>query len=665
MATPPDAAARTLAAAYAIDMSQPISAGDAAEPGLGGIAYPATARQSGRADLMALVVPKGQPPRAAILATLGGANLLGVMMPIDHGRITLPGGQIGYAVITEAPPGPGFRLPAAPMAEADLLDQVLKPAAAALAKLHARGVTHRNIRPGNLFLSGGERPGVVLGPAWTTPPASLQPPAYDPPYSAMCLPGGRGEGSPADDVYALGATLLALAVGRELLPGLDATAVVSRKLALGSFAALLEDDRLSSVVGDLVRGMLADDPDHRPSATLLTDPVAARGRRISSRPKRRAGSELQVGTLSVPDARTLAHAMATQPGPAMQLLQSGAIDVWLRRDVGDAAVAQKIEEVVRTRRLFGAFQAGRPDPHLLAGAIAVLDPLTPLCWDGIAWWPDATGPAMATAAKADADRIAAAVDQDAIAAWAMLRTDRVDAAALTTLYRQARILLVTPGPAFGRPRMLYMLNPLLPCAAPALAPACVCHLADVLPALEGMAAIPEQRRSLPLDAELSAFLAARADQTGGGAITQLLERPPKDSNPPLFQLRVLAAVQSRLRAPALPGIAGWLNEHTAPLLEDRRNNAARAALAERVKSLAEAGQLGPMLAALEDPAAQQADDHGASNAQARIRALDDALQAIADGAPARAEYAQRLGQELAVGAGMTAVAAALALMAFG
>ena len=89
---------------------------------------------------------------------------------------------------------------------------MLRPAAHVLEHLQGRGITHRGIRLDNVFQSAPGQP-VVLGAAWAAPPAMAQPALFEPPYSAMCLPAGRGDGSIADDVYALGVLLLCLALG--------------------------------------------------------------------------------------------------------------------------------------------------------------------------------------------------------------------------------------------------------------------------------------------------------------------------------------------------------------------------------------------------------------------------------------------------------------------
>ena len=194
---------------------------------------------------------------------------------------------------------------------------MLRPAAHVLEHLHERGMTHRGIRPDNVFQTAPGQP-IVLGTAWTAPPAMAQPALFEPPYSAMCLPAGRGDGSIADDVYALGVLLLCLALGRTPLAQLDdAVRSSAASWRLGTYAALAGDERLPPIVGDLVRGMLAEDPEHRPTPTLLLDPASARGRRVAARPPRRAQRPIDLGGGEVWDARSLAYALAIEPDQAL------------------------------------------------------------------------------------------------------------------------------------------------------------------------------------------------------------------------------------------------------------------------------------------------------------------------------------------------------------
>ena len=191
-----DPTARLIAGRYAVDTSRPL-------PGAGGGL--ASFAISGHPELMAVQVQRHLPARLQPLQMLT-SQIGGVLCPIAHGvgsALPEPGrsaaGNSGYYIVCPAPPGPPVSANLRPWREADLLDLVLRPIAQALEALHATGITHRAIRTDNLFHAGPGQP-VVLGAAWAAPPACLQPAIYEPPYSAICLPAGRGDGVPGDEI---------------------------------------------------------------------------------------------------------------------------------------------------------------------------------------------------------------------------------------------------------------------------------------------------------------------------------------------------------------------------------------------------------------------------------------------------------------------------------
>lgn len=637
---------------YSVETARPLAGAGAGLP-----AFAVTDRR-GRVDLMAVQVQPGGPPRAQALATLIGAAVEGVLAPVAHGPAPIPGGREAYFVVAQAPVGPALAVAGRPWSEGELLECLLRPAVQALDRLQQRAVTHRAIRPDNLFRVGPGQP-IVLGSAWAAPPASLQPAVFEPPYSAMCLPSGRGNGSTADDVYALGVTMLALALGRVPLAGLDEAAILRRKLDRGSFAALAGEERLPGMIGDLVRGMLAEDPDHRPPLALLADPPAARARRVAARPPRRAQRPLELAGEEIWDARALAHAMASHPTEGLQALRDGTTDRWLRRGVGDAATATRVEERVRGSSA-DAGQNPQADASLLMQAVSVLDPLAPLCWRGVAMWPDGLGPALAAAEEGSAeiaDRIEEIVDVEAARIWASTRADRCDVTMLRVEARQQRATLRMRGG--GRRRLLYALNPLQPCASPLLDGRCVARMQDLLPALEAASARLDHAGALPLDPHVAAFIAARSEEAAG---PELFGQGPGGV---AAQLRLLAKLQGRFHPHPLPGVAAWLVSASGVLVSTWRNKSRRDDLQERLRELAMAGQLAPMLALIDDPGALARDAQGVAQAAQVLARADAELHRLANGAAERAELARRLGQEIAAGSGLAALVAVLAFAALG
>ncbi len=625
---------------------------DPSQPGLtlqGGLrSHAVTDRRDPSQKLIAVEAKPGLPFRPKLTLSRTGQAVPRAVLPVDYGAGRDLSGQHGWYVVGERPPGAALSI-GTPWRENDLISYVLVPAASALAGLQARGLTHRAINPDNLFRPG-PRELVTLGPFWAAPPASLQPAVFEPPYMACCLPAGRGEGAIADDVYALGVTLLCLATGRVPLAGLDEAAILRRKLELGSFAALTGEAALPPMISDLLRGMLAEDPDHRPPPAMLLRPEQARARRVAARPPRRAQLPLDVAGAKAWTARDLALSLTLQPERGYVLLKSGEVERWLRRCLGDPQVAMRVEEVVR-----------RPDPGTpddvrqqsltVLRSVAALDPLTPLAWRGVALQPDGLGAALAGAVPDVLAALQSLVLADAVPQFLSANHRWAGQTNLRDEQRDWRAWLNARGPAGGVKRLTYGLNPMLACASPLLAGRPVVRAAELLPALDDAAANADRTRP-PIDAHIAAFLVARTDPALAGDLPTLASFAGPAER--LSLLRLFARLQSRLHQAPLPGLAGWLVSCGVAGTEDWRSRRTRALLQDRLLQAAAEGQIGAMAELLDDEHAREADQRGAEQAATRIRCLEDVLKGIETDTPRRAETAQMLAHEVVTACGLIA-----------
>jgi hypothetical protein len=650
-----------VAGQYVIDGSRPL-------PPVGGsAAFAVTDQLTGRNDLMAVRVQRQFPPRPRPLQLLPSASIDGLLAPVAYGSSPVPGAaEEACYMICLAPPGPSLLGRPRPWPEPELLECVLRPVAHVLEHLQLRGLTHRGIRLDNVFQSRPGQP-VVLGTAWAAPPAMAQPALFEPPYSAMCLPAGRGDGSIADDVYSLGVLLLCLSLGHGAMPQLDDAAILHRKLEQGTYAALAGDERLPPIVGDLVRGMLAEDPEHRPTPTLLLDPASARGRRLAARPPRRAQRSIPIAGREIWDARSLAHAMAVESEQALHALRAGTVVAWLRRGLGDALLAAHLEELVRHRTLDALPDDSNGDATLVMRAIALIDPLAPLCWRGVALWPDGIGTALAAAQDSDPETIArleAVIAYEEAGNWAAVRAERCDFAVLRVEARQQHAWLQNRGQSAGVTCLAYLLNPLMPCASPLMGGHWVARLADLPPALEDAAGKVDRKQAAPVDPHVAAFVSARLERRLDNELTSLAGSEGSGVAC-LAQLRLLSQLQSRFHSEPLPALAAWLAAQAGPVLATWHNRERRAAVAARLQVLVDEGYLAPMVVALDDPVARSADAREAEWAVAELGRIEAELGQISSGASGRAAMARRLGQEIAAGFGLTALATVLAVAALG
>lgn len=652
MSRPPATDHTLIDHAFEVDFARPLS-----HAAGGHTAYGVIDRANGRTGLMAVQVAPGAPVRSAELHRFQSGPIAGVLAPLAFGRAREPSGHVAPFLICQSPPGPPLVPPGtarfAPWDEQALLSQVLRPAAQALESLRLRHITHRAIRPTNLFRAGVLDP-VTLGVAWAAPPAFWQPGIYEPPYVSMCHPAARGEGTIADDIYALGVTLLVLALGHEPCHELDPQTMVWQQLERGSLAVLAGEQRLPPIIGDLLRSMLAEDPEHRPTPALLADTELARGRRVAARPARRAQRPLEIGAHSAWSARTLAHALTCDPGAGLHALRTGSINTWIRRGLGDSALAARLDEAVRIRAGQDDVATPGDDSVLVMRAVAMLDPIAPMSWNGTPLWPDGVGPLLAVegerAGTASLVEVADVINQEAIGTWATARAERCDAPQYRLSSHRYRSLMAQKGPGGGLSRLTYNLNPLLPCRSPLLREACVVRLDEVLPALDAAAAKGTLPRDTILDADLVAFIAARGE---GGVDSELaaLAAARRPDQAGLAVLRLYASLQYRTRGAPVPALAGVVATIVAPALTIFTRRSRRTACEAALTATAATGRLAAMAAILADADAVALDHGEHAAALARVVSIDRQVDALLAGRAHRRLAAAHLGQEAVAAAG--------------
>ena len=213
-------------------------------------------------------------------------------------------------------------------------------------------------------------------------------------------------------------------------------------------------------------------------------------------------------------------------------------------------------------------------------------------------------------------------------------------------------------------RLSYLLNPLMPCASQLMAGQWVARLADLLPALEEVAGHVDHKQSgrwTHISPHSSPHGRNGAWTMSWGARPAAARRTPRAWRKFAYWRICRAATVPR----RLPALAVWLAEQAGPVLATWRNRDSRAAIAERLHVLAQAGHLAPVLALLDDPAGRDAERRQAQLAAAEIGRIDAELTQIAGGSAGRASLANRLGQEIAAGIGLATLATVLAVVALG
>ncbi len=637
-------------------------------PGLAGLpGFAAEDQHNAGAKVLALRCDAAAPPRARLPMFVQTQHEC-LLPALGHG-VAGP----AYWIIMAAPAGPSLGALSVPWGGNALLTNVLRPLATALQQLEEAGLTHRAIRPDNVFLSSGSK-GVMLGPAFAAPPAFHQPVMFEPPYSGVCAPAARGDGSVADDVYALGVLLLALWTGTVPLADTDAGEVIRLKLEYGSYAALTRELRLQRGFEDILRAMLSDDPQSRPTPAALANLDGIHGHRGGQRPPARAPRPLPIGDELAWNRRTLGLLCAQQPAQAAQLLHSGALERWLRRSIEDSASASVLEELRREEQLEAAASSARAevparpsdtrlsdtrlsDTRLsdtgLMRLVALLDPLAPLFWRGCWLWPDGLGamlagvvvqPSSPTPQEAAA-LIEQLLERGGIRRWRALRPGRPEPIAPAVPHRLIRAAAQDDQQIFLA-RLAYGLNPYLGCASPKLAAEFAAHPRAVLIALERLAG------TSPPDAHSLAFLDAHLDDASADPVAVM-------ADPALRVLSILVGGQALTQSGPLPRIAAGLLVQLEACLQHQPGLSRREARRAQLRAAAAAGDLAAMLDLLANPQQRMHDEAARHEATREMLAIEAALVRQQQNSTSRVEESLRAARDTASAAGLVCVMASL------
>jgi hypothetical protein len=639
----------TLRERYLIRSSQPLP--ELSTPSAD--AYAAEDKRDANRALYALICKPELPSRVNIMRALKGVQTLGLQQLVEWGPMNWPpAGRQCMTVVYERPAGrrvmPHLRAELTRVDEYEMAKRVVEPLIAAVKELTSRGITHRAIRPTNLYYmdDAGER--MAFGDCVTAPPAFDQPLLFESIEAGMALPIARGSGTFADDLYSLGVTLLILLLGRNPVAHLDDEAILRQKIQQGSYATLVGEERLPLSMIEVLRGLLCDDALQRWDVEALD--LWLSGRRMSplqQRVEKRAARGFPFQGKEYLNCRELAIAMARHWDLAVPPVIDGKLELWLRRAVEDKERATVVADVVRGAVNSTSDKKASID-LMLCKILILLDPTAPLRYKGFNAMPDGFGSALAAlmAQRGDTRLFAEIILREAPKLWFEGRHDyQPDNSLMEANFRELRNYLTQTGMGFGLERCLYELNDALPCQSSLVGEEYVVEVKELLPALNVAASRRSDVKQWPIDRHIAAFLGARMRSDIDRNLTHLAD--PNPSTAMMAMLNLFAVLQYRLGPETLPGLASWIGSLVAPVVAAYHGREKRKELEKEVPRLVRKGSVVEIYNLLENPEARSRDESEFAWAQAQYQAADDEIKRILGEDEDRDKDAERIGKQTA------------------
>ena len=528
---------------------------------------------------------------------------------------------------------------------------VLGPAVLTLGYMSQRGLTHRAIRPDNMYWDGILKTSVMLGDCVSFAAAALQPVLYESVESAMTPPIARGVGTIRDDFYALGVTTLVLSSGSVPLSGLSPDEIIRAKLQRGSFSAVMEGERPPFGLRELLRGLLSDDSYNRWGLEQLEQWLGG-GLRSSVQ-------EVRTGAVERPftyegkefsNYRLLADAFGRDDKKAAKALADPGFDKWLRRGVNDNAMADRIHAVLDVSQ--DSKTKGKPGPRHVTQVCMLLDPFGPIRYKGFVSMPNGIGSSLADAFSCgDSEKIkiiAECLSSGTALDWYVLKgtTESVIYDQEIKQIKQMQHMLRHTAPGYGIERCLYMLDATYACRSESLNGIVVNGIRDLLPALEKIVEKQGELKSIA-DRHITAFVASRTKSNIDKPLAALESAQGDATAIKLAMLSIFARIQSSAGPSSLPFLTAWLARELESTVNRINSKSRRDQVRKRVRALAGAGSLVDLHSCLNNDKAFNQDERSRKMA---MRTFADAAREIAQLESREfQDSAQRLGWRIASG----------------
>lgn len=576
---------------YEIDSSKPLPDYDS-QPA---VAYTCTHKRDSKRQLFALVCDPKLPPRFDVIGILRRIDNSYLMRALDWDVIDWPPeGRRCPVVIVERPGGTrvfqSLGTEIAPMQEELVTRYFIEPVTQILRDMHSMGTYHRMIRPDNLFWTSAAQREIIIGESFSAPAGLTNPTVYETLECSIASAAGRGEGGAENDLYAVGVTILALLTGNSPLHGVSDEEVVALKLQNGSYAALAQNFRVSLTMMEPLRGLLNDEPSERWTLEELS--LWLNGRRLS--PKQQAmptkgARALTVGGRDYATSREIANAMHRNWDQAAVLINSGALDNWLRRSLGE----DDRVEAVNNAKLGG----GDNQDKLIARVLIALDPEGPIRLKDLSATLEGLSSLIGVFANdTNARQLFAQVQQFGLVSYWLENQRGMEPTQIRHMNRldKAKPIMNQTVLGFGVERVVYELNNGMHCLSPLFERDFVPGVDHILPALERVCAgddVPD----ILIDRHLSAFIAAHFKRPIGTELRDI-DRAPDDEEGRIAQIRILSTLQDALhRNSSFPNLCTFGARVLSPAIARFHSRERRRTIKAALKKASRSGRLQDLL----------------------------------------------------------------------
>jgi hypothetical protein len=568
----------------------------------------------------AAVCDAGLPYRHTSMEKMLGADHPNLIRLVDHGIVYLPSlNEQRHIMLFERPQGKRLSTLLAEglsFTEQRLHEQVLVPLSSALTMLEELGISHCHIHPENIFL--GEK--LVLGECISLPAGYAQESVYEPVERISAIPQGKGGGSHKVDLYSVGVLVIECLYNLTRVRGMSKDQLISLLLQQGCYNTMIGNGEFSEYFHDLLRGSLSDDPIDRWGPAQLAQWIT--GKRfniIHPSIPREASRPFTFENKDYFNRKSLAHALYVNWETAKNFVRTAKIERWLEQSIQQPDDAALMTQVISMSG--SATKNAKRANDTLTRLLIILDPSGPIRSEHLAFNTDAIGKmlteAMYNRRQNDLNLIVDVMLNDLPHYWTERQRSRLTQETQDAVWKiqASRPALTGNGFGFGIERCLYDLNQDLPCYSQQMKGLYITSLQDFMLALDALASDRPRDFTL-LDRHLTAFAASKAKINSDVRMHEIATFAPELAKSKELQvLQLFAKAQAKAGLSSLPGLSLHAALILIGLLDLIHSRKIRETLAQRIRQVAEDGNITSVINALVEATYLERDRNGYNTAR--------------------------------------------------
>lgn len=601
-------------------------------------------------EFYCLLCEPGVYVRHDMIRALAEVNPRRLRLPHVASTIRLKDGRHFFAIIfdnAQARPATEFYGKEI-VPERDLVQSILPAAIQCLLDMNTKTLCHRAIRPENVLIT--PQGDALLDQCIVHLPGEQQPEYCEPVLSALAIPGGRGEGVPADDYFALGATALHLVSGKQPGSNLSETELQAKRIVRGSYTTLVDRRKFSSAIQALLAGTLADEAHRRWNTEDMK--AWAAGHWDMPRPTtggRRAPRPFFFMSRDYHSPELLAWAFQEHPVEAAIAIQTRRVEKWIRNVLEDNQAADLVENSA------GMYEETEEEAtsetyELVTRVCFALDPNGPLRYRNLVITPSGIAGALWSAfAERDEERLSDLewlMKSTLLSHWQATGSRTVRTALplfVTTTIKS--IMVERERPGFGLERVLYEMLPQTACLEECVRAANPVTPGDLLLAMDRLAE-KDPAAGLTIGRHMAGFIMAK-DKGAETTVRAISAHHPGKAEELTSIGDLLAYLQRNYLRISAPHLTRALGDALKPASGQISSRLRRMVITEKVEALSSGGDLTAMVKELDVKATLARDAAEKIAATERLEAIDRLIDIASSNGVAQNLLAKKRGYRYA------------------